>query len=195
MRSSSAKERYGHPFLRKINMVGLWWYSAPLSVGKDPTAGVTDPHAVAALKGPGVYAFEARHDSRPEGGLLYVGRVGKKSLKDADGTEPGRSLRRRIAESAERFAWSDSSGAGLYADVWDVTIRFAVISPEVVVSVESLLIRAHTPSFNAQQVRRSLNDESVASLVLMNAGEKGRLLPAVAGAYYQRTLWTAMDGG
>jgi hypothetical protein len=195
MHAAPAQERYGRPFSRTVDMVGLWWYSAPLNIGKDPTARVTGTDALAALGSPGVYAFEGKHDSRPEGGLLYIGRVGKRSYRDADGSDPSRTLRHRITESAGRFAWYDGSATGLYADVWDVTIRFAIIGPEDVARVESLLIRAHTPSFNAQQVRSPVNDESITTVVLMNAGEKGRLLPAVAGAYYERPLWTRMGGG
>lgn len=186
-------EEYGRPFTRNVEMFALWWYSLPLRKLTDLSADLVDAHADEAFGGPGVYAFEGRHDSRPEGGLLYIGRVGSAGY-DVDSVDPQRTLRERVSESSARFLWKDGTGSGLFADVWDVTIRFASTDPKSIVTVESLLIRAHAPSFNAQQVRGPLCDHRAANSVIMNGGEKGRLLPAVAGAYFDKDLWAAITG-
>lgn len=186
-------DEYGRPFTRDVEMFALWWYSLPLRKFSDLSADLADVHANKAFGAPGIYAFEGRHDSRPEGGLLYIGRVGSAGY-DVDSVDPRRTLRERVSESSMRFLWKDRSGSGLFADVWDVTIRFASADPGSIVALESLLIRAHAPSFNAQLVRGPLSDHRAENSVIMNGGEKGRLLPTVAGAYFDKHLWTEITG-
>jgi hypothetical protein len=187
---------FGYDFSHNIRMVCLWWYSTPLASAQDlATAknltGDEKSDAGKALTSPGVYAFEGKHDARPEGGLLYIGRAGS-NFTDTDGTKPPRPLHERIFESANHFIWRRGRDSGLYADVWDVKIRFATVAPEIISRVEGLLIRGHAPSFNTQQVRGRVIDNDLHNVIVINAGEKGRLLPAVAGAYYHQALWDSL---
>lgn len=188
-------DRYGSASQATIDMVALWWYAVPLTPRGEYATLDTDDHAMKALTLPGIYAFEGRHDTRAEGGILYVGRVGKKRMNSMDAPAAARALRERIEESGARFVWKDGGKSGLYADVWDIVVRFAVVDPEVIERVESLLIRAHAPSFNAQQVRGPVTDPRVLTCAVMNGGAKGRLLPAVAGRYYDQDFWRRTEGG
>lgn len=189
---------------KQARMIALWWYSVPFDGEANVAGAIRDAAAMRVLGLSGVYAFEGRHDSRPEGGLLYIGRVGvRRDDSDADGFDSDRYLGQRIRESAARFAWearrpsespNEQQRSGLYGDVWDVTVRFAAVDASLVADVEALLIKAHAPSFNAQHVRGPLKDD-VLDLVVMNGGAKGRILPIVAGAYYDRRLWDRIEGG
>src|SRR5688572_24245578 len=97
---------YGRAFQSDaISMVGLWWYSMPFNSAKEPIKSTHgDKDLKSALHSPGVYAFEGKHDSRPEGGLLYIGRAGGES-EDSDGTPPGQPLGVRIRQSSSHFGW------------------------------------------------------------------------------------------
>lgn len=134
----------------------------------------------ASLERPGVYAFDGCQDGRPFGGVLYVGTAGGKGN--------GRKLRKRVRESSRKFIWGAPGERGFYSDVWNLTLRWAPVDPSLVLLVEALLIRAHAPSFNAQQVRSKAPDDAL-DLVIMNGGEKGPLLPTVCGHYYDPEVW------
>jgi hypothetical protein len=93
----------------------------------------------------------------------------------------------------ERFEGGD---AKLYSDVWDLTVRWARLDEAILGQVESVLIHAHVPPFNSQQVsenrRRSGPGDTCLDLVVMNAGRNGPLLPVMAGAYL--ASWTDSSG-
>jgi hypothetical protein len=137
-----------------------------------------------AVTGSGVYAFEGCHDSRPNGGILYVGHCKPKETIS-------QALGKRVAQSFTRFAWRIDGEVGLFADVWNLTVRWAQVDPEIVLHVESLLITAHAPSFNGQAVRSQPKNNALRMLVL-NGGAKGPLLPAVAGLYFDQPWWNAL---
>lgn len=126
---------------------------------------------------PGVYAIEGCHDSQPLGGILYVGKT-----KRDGGPRPSDSLR-------SKCFWSDGGASGLFSDVWSVVLRHAAVQDHAMIDqVEKLLIRAHAPAFNNQDVRGALPCE-YEDIVLLNAGAKGRLLPAVVGAWFVVECW------
>jgi len=83
---------------------------------------------------------------------------------------------------------------GLYCDVWDVVLRYAVVDPKILGAVETMMIKAHAPSFNAQNVRNGyLSDAEAGHLVVMNSGSKGRLFPTVVGMYFCEDPWSTLN--
>jgi hypothetical protein len=181
--------------IEKTEAVCLWWYSLSLPDSGIMNLDTVNGNAANGLNGPGVYVFEGSHDSRPEGGIIYIGQVGR-----GEGPHPTheRDLRTRASESWKRFTWSTKTGKGrsnemgLYADVWRLTLRWAYVATDVIDDVEALLLRAHAPSFNAQEVRSELRSCRATELVVMNAGAKGRLLPVVAGKYFDEAFWNGL---
>lgn len=164
---------YGTGNDTKARFVPLWWTAEKIEKASELPSHLGERRDF-GLAGSGIYVFEGRHDSRPDGGILYVGKA--------------EVLRERIIQSFRRFAWKDIGGeAGFYADVWDITLRWTTAATAILHDVENLLIVAHSPSFNAQAVRRA--SETAFDMILLNGGEKGRLLPVVAGQYYDSRVW------
>jgi hypothetical protein len=123
----------------------------------------------------GVYAIEGCHDASPNGGILYIGRAGV--------------LRERLAKSLESV-WrvGEDGKMRLHSDVWSIVLRWAVVRSDLLESVEGLLITAHSPNFNSQSARRQA-DKQWKNMLVLNAGQKGRLLPVVYGAYLHDDFW------
>ena len=168
---------------RKFDVVPLFWRAHRLDTVSDHR------EIVASLprEKSGVYVFEGRHDGSAGRSLLYIGRSGKKS-SPPDEFDPGGSLKTRVPTSMKRISWQKRAEFYLYSDVWDVVVRVAECGGSVVERVESALIVAHAPALNAQGVRKDLAEED-GNLLVLNAGAKGLLLPAVAGAYYSGDHW------
>lgn len=130
----------------------------------------------------GLYAFEGKHDGHRNGTILYLGMTAKQ------GSE------RPTQSAAARFFRDDASGA-MYGSYWDLTLRWAVMSPEdlfpdapdreaqtaaLAKAAESLLIASMKPPLNTQEVNAWLASAAW-DLVIGNAGEKGLLLPMLHG--------------
>jgi hypothetical protein len=131
----------------------------------------------------GVYAFEAWLDSQGARSIVYVGKTDR-TVGDRL-ADPRNSLQHVGDWLGDRFV--------LWSDVVDLTVRWAAVGDESFVEpVEQVLIAAHAPAFNSQLCRPDLRRNPQAeSLVIMNVGDKGRLMPVVAGAYYSSngSLW------
>lgn len=142
-----------------------------------------EPDVIPAIEGAGVYAFEGRQDAHPERGILYIGQS-----QGAGEVSSGTPLRTRVVQSVGKFVAARVERR-LFADCHDVVLRWARIDGGTVEidEVESLLIRAHCPPFNAQEVRTPYRGPC--DVVVMNAGVKGRLLPVVAAAYHADAPW------
>lgn len=127
---------------------------------------------------PGVYAIEGCHDAHPYPSVLYVGKT-----EQLDGERAVDSMR------AKCF-WQKDGESGIYSAVWGLTLRWAPIAADEmdVRDIEMLLIRAHAPAWNNQNVIGAL-DWRFEDLVVLNGGGKGRLLPAVAGIYFVPGAW------
>lgn len=169
--------RFGEAVDQSMRTVALHWSAHPFETSQQIAKALK-----AAKRCAGLYSFEGKHDAHRGGGVLYMGK--------------SKELAGRVPKSAERFSWKhgsskDAGDQRLFSDVWDVTLRLAeVASPEtkpgeedILNDLETLLIESHSPPFNAQNVRTGL-DGDFANLLILNAGAKGFLLPAVCGAYY-----------
>jgi hypothetical protein len=156
----------------QARFVALWWDERPIPQQHEMRLGTILGDLPDSS---GVYAITGRHDAHSGGGVLYIGQASR--------------LRTRVLRSAEcrLLEINDNDEVRMCADVWDLTIRWARLSDELLDSVERLLIMSHMPPFNSQQVsdsvRREGPRESEVDLVVMNAGRKGPLLPIVAGQY------------
>jgi len=175
-------ETYGCAKPMPLRVVPLWWNAIRLS--DDPLSPqlqhLPEKTKTSLLKA-GLYVFEGCHDSRPDGGILYIGQVGAASERD---------LTKRVVESSKRVIWKSGDESGFFADVWGITLRWASIEDQSIIKqIESLLIAAHAPSFNAQKVRSGIATEAH-DLLVMNGGAKGRLMPVLCGHYYNTSLWT-----
>ena len=85
--------------------------------------------------------------------------------------------------------WSDGGASELCSDVWNIVLRHAAVEDDTLIDqIEKLLIRAHAPAFNSQDVRGALSRE-YEDIVLLNAGAKGRLLPTAVGAWFVVECW------
>jgi hypothetical protein len=121
----------------------------------------------------GVYAITGRHDAHSGPAVLYIGEA-----------DQGKGLRRRIPESvSDHLSEKHPGGETLFSDVWDLTIRWARVDDDLVLTTQSLLVISHSPPFNSQSVRRRPPTADELPYIVMNAGRKGPLLPIVAGAY------------
>ncbi len=148
-----------------------------------PVENLRDRCGDAELRFPGLYCFEGRHDAHGGGAVLYIGEAGHN-----DGSL--RTIGQRANESLSKFSW-DKTGRQLFSDVWDVTFRWAAINDAtrpILLDAERLLLVAHAPPFNNESVRAQIA-ESLHNLLILNAGQKGRLLPTVAGAEYCSACW------
>lgn len=133
----------------------------------------------------GLYAFDGRHDAHANGCILYLGESGHRD-------DSARTIGQRAFESFKRFAW-DTNKASLFSDVWDVTLRWASIDASEDVRVaEQVLIAAHAPPFNNHHVRQGLPPDHH-DFIVLNAGQKGRLLPVVVGAHYCAECWSGAE--
>jgi hypothetical protein len=155
--------------------VALWWDSRPIPPQHDLRLG----DLLRGLPGaPGLYAITGRHDAHAGGGMLYIGQA--------------TTLAARVLQSAEGHLLEIHHGKDvrMYADVWDLTVRWARLDAHLLDAVERLLIMSHVPPFNAQLVSQQIRCEgppdAERDLVVMSAGRKGPLLPIVAGAYQSR---------
>ncbi len=162
------KLRYGNTAINeygkapKARFVTLWWESKKIEQFAD-LKGLNQASCV--------YAIEGCHDAHPLPSVLYVGKTETKNG-------------RRIVDSAgAKCFWRDGGDAGMYAAVWNVVVRFALVNESLVDPVERVLIKAHVPPWNGQHVLGAL-DNGFDDLVVVNAGEKGRLLPCIAGVYF-----------
>jgi hypothetical protein len=180
---------YGSESGANCRRVALWWRSA--TIHDDPSG----EELQRVEPGPGVYAIEGFHDGGMGPGILYIGSSGVRSAN--------RTLLERLGESMNRVWWKENNRYHLFSDVWNVRVRWATIKPEagedqktatdanlLIDQVEKLLIVAHAPPFNSQGVRTATFDE-LGSLMVLNGGQKGPLLPVIYGSYYCPDEWPA----
>ncbi len=162
-----------------MTVVALEWHGHSLQRSGDP--GEFRDFVTNTAKG--VYAFEAWLDSQGARSIVYVGKTDR-TVRDR--WSDARSSLKLVGDwLGERFVpWSD---------VVDLALRWAAVRDERYVDpVERILIAAHAPAFNKQLCRPDLRRNPEAeSLIVMNVGDKGRLMPVVAGAYYSTSgiLW------
>jgi hypothetical protein len=121
---------------------------------------------------PGLYAITGRHDVHAGGGVLYIGQAERLDQRVLASSEA--HLFETHEEQVERYL-------RMTADVWELTVRWARLSANLLYAVERLLI-------SGARTKGPLEDEK--DLVVMSAGRKGPLLPIVAGAY--QCSWTDM---
>lgn len=161
---------FGKTIQDRCRIVTLRWHAARV----DPS----NPSFVDQLSAsPGLYAIEGCHDSVPISSVLYIGQTGRQAI------------RKRAKQSLEARVWWRNTRQGalrLYSDVWDLTLRWAELEKTAIGQVERLLISAHSPPFNSQHARSSVT-KAHGDLVIVNTGEKGRLMPTVFGGYFVAT--------
>lgn len=151
----------------RFRVVALRWHAAQVDPSDDGLLG-------RLAKGPGLYAIEGYHDSVPTPAVLYIGKADRQAIR----ARAPRSLRDRVWWKNDKI-----KATRLYSDVWDVTLRWAELKREAIPQVERLLISAHSPPFNSQLARRDL-PATHGDLIVVNTGEKGRLMPTVFGGYF-----------
>lgn len=110
-----------------------------------------------------------RHDSNPVGGVLYVGQADDLSV-------------RMSVSIHECLSETHANGQKMMcSDVWDLTVRWARLSGNLLDEVERLLIMSHAPPFNSQGVRRGESKANEFDLVVMNAGRRGAAVSDCGG--------------
>lgn len=167
--------KYGEPVPARAEYLALNWRAR--RVEPDERGHVDVERLFSGIEGKGVYCFEGRHDAHPQGAVLYLGQA----ARDCDAP-----LRGRMRQSFGLFQERDI----LYSDIQDLVVRWAVVAPDAetyIDDIESVLIVAHAPPFNAQEVRRWYTGRP--GLVVLNAGAKGRLHPVVAAIYHCEQGW------
>lgn len=167
------------------HVVALWWQSVKINEPADIKKAAKLANAAQTGPTTGLYAFEGRRDGMAAPGILYIGQSG---ADDEDG-DPGQPLGARLTQSFAKLSYKARGRSYLFSDVWDVTVRFAHLARQHVRLIESLLVHAHAPPFNAQHVRRALNPAQ--DYLVLNAGDKGGLLPMAASIYYRADCWPA----
>jgi len=166
---------FGRGVSRSSTVVALEWQRAPIDWHDAIGSLLKDVPSDRS----GVYAIEGSQDACTASHILYIGAAGVGQSE--------RSLRARISESLRRFVRETglSSEPIEWSDTWNLVLRWAPLENDLVTPVERLLIRAHLPQGNSQEiVNRSLTIDH--ELVVLNAGRKGPLLPVVASYYF----WT-----
>lgn len=164
---------FGRGVSRTATVVALEWHRAPIDWHDAIGSLLKDVPSDRS----GVYAIEGCQDACSTSHILYIGAAGV--------GESERSLRGRVAESLKRFVRETrvSSEPVEWSDTWNLVLRWAPLENNLVTPVERLLIRAHMPQGNSQEiVNRSLTMDH--ELVVLNAGRKGPLLPVVASYYF-----------
>lgn len=158
---------FGKTVEDRCRIVTLRWHAARV----DPS----NPSFVAQLAAsPGLYSIEGCHDSIPFPAVLYIGQAADQAIQE------------RAQQSLDARVWWKNTkldSMRLYSDVWDVTLRWAELEKSAIGQVERLLISAHSPPFNSQHARSEVTDEH-GDLLIVNTGEKGRLMPTVFGGYF-----------
>jgi hypothetical protein len=158
----------GHAVPFQGRVVALWWDARSVPERDN----VEFRRELAGVpKGPGVYAVTGHHDAGASPGVLYIGK------SDDLATRMPASAQEQLSEEHADGQWL------LCSDVWELTVRWARVSEEVLEQVERLLILSHSPIFNSQGVRRGEPRPEEYDLIVLNAGRKGPLCPIVAGAY------------
>lgn len=167
--------KYGAAVDGQMQVVALDWKARCVRVD---ASGLVEGEAAlfADLPTVGLYAFQGSHDSQSGAAVLYIGRAGLKS----------QSLGERARQSFDRFR--DRTERQLYSDCAEIVFHWAEFTNrDLLKHVEGLLIRAHCPAFNNQEVRSWYAGPR--ELLVVNAGRKGRLLPAVAAMYHSAEGW------
>ena len=162
---------------KKIELVALRWSGFPLRQTMDGKVSELPGGEISK----GVYAIEGCHDAHVHHTVLYIGSSPKQVLSD------------RLLQSVDDLFFDKSAdrrkGTSVrpYADVWNLTLRWAPVHEESLVEpIERLLIIAHSPPFNSKHVRRRWAQGREIGLLVLNTGFKGRLMPAVSGHYHAR---------
>lgn len=174
MSDTTVTPRWGEAASHSVKLLRLFWHAAPIPRGFDLDA------LKERMQGPGVYAFEGCHDGHPLGAILYIGQSGKSGSNE--------TIARRLRGSLHHVGFNPSGeaeGWRPWAECWQLVLRWAFVDPARVTEVESLLIRAHCPPFNSQELRGTRDGD----LVLLNCEEKGRFLPVVASHYFHSAGW------
>jgi len=170
--------RWGEPTAANVTLVRLRWRSVQVTHGFDLKT------LAGKLLRSGVYVYEGCHDAHPARTILYIGEAGAGS---SSGT-----LASRLPSSLSQLGRMGSEGAWCpWAECWDLVLRWSYVERKSVREVERLLIRAHCPVYNKQLVRGA----NGGNLVVINAEDKGRLMPVVASHYFHSTGWPAQADG
>lgn len=178
--------QWGRAVPAVMRCVALEWHSVPIHTVDGAVSHAEMLESVGEHCG--VYAFEGKHDAFPGGAILYVGLARGKGTSDRNAP-----LRKRIPDTFKRFAYRDTPRGQqrAFADCWDLVFHWAKADPGLIDDVESVLIRAHAPPFNAQEVRGELD---FTDLVVLNAGAKGRLIPVVSSLWHASDAWPESAG-
>jgi len=166
----------GRAVRSRARFVALWWDARSI-----PENDKVDFRKLEGVpKASGIYAVTGRHDAGSGPRVLYIGTA--------------KNLFQRMPRSAyTNLSETHAKGQRLLrSDVWDLTIRWARLSPGLLRQVERLLIMSHSPPFNSQSVLLSEPTKKERDLVIMNAGRRGPLFPIVAGAY--QATWRDRHG-
>ncbi len=160
--------KYGNVTSLQMDVVSLNWRHIPLKEDDLPTD---------LPKSSGLYALQGCHDSTPSFGVLYLGQA--------------QFLADRVPQSlCERLFWKQKGRVELYSDVWQASLFIAALEPKLLTRVEAALIAAHAPPFNNIGVRSASSvADDLKTLLVLNGGRKGALLPAVYGGYYVDEMW------
>ena len=109
--------------------------------------------------------------------ILYIGESTKQALRERVPGSLGRVLR-GVVPSSQPSVW---------ADTWNLTLRWAVLDYTWIGAAEKLLIRAHLPQLNSQEIAaRSLLPKEH-EMVIVNCGRIRIFLPVVASYYFWNT--------
>ncbi|AUX42246.1 uncharacterized protein SOCE26_036750 [Sorangium cellulosum] len=183
---------YGQGRSHDLLVSPLHWFSMPVPLDGNLMQHALDEGSRTAIGGAGVYCIEGRQDARPEGGILYIGLAnGRREDGELESGTPGQPVHERASQSLAKVRWSAGGVRGFFADVWDLKLRWASVDVADVAEVEQNLIHAHAPSFNRQHVRSELNLQK--GRVILNAGDKGRLLPVVCSLYFDGPFWRNIE--
>lgn len=158
-------------------LVTLWWDARAIRERDDVDV---RSELLGVPQEAGVYAVTGRHDAFSGHGVLYVGQAIDLAT-------------RMPASIYECLSEVHANGQRLLcSDVWDLTARWARVSPALLGGVERLLILSHSPPFNSKGVRRGSSLPEDYDLIVMSGGRKGPLFPIVSGAY--QTEWRNRSG-
>lgn len=170
--------RLGSSVSVQARFITLWWDARAIPDQHDAisTTLISDLPDVS-----GIYAVTGRHDAQGGESVLYIGQA--TSLVGRIGTSMRETLTELHANDQRTF----------FSDIWNLTIRWARLDPNLLDSTERILIMSHSPPFNSQLVRRQGTRADEHDIVVMNAGRKGPLAPVAAGAY-QSAGWRNLNG-
>jgi len=130
--------------------------------------------------GPGIYAVYADHTVYGRNVLIYIGRT-------------KRDIKKRIGEHGDFIDTNLMNFEYYFGEILNRDDVNKENLESAVIEIETLLINAHCPAYNANAIKGIINTKEYYKTVVLNWDDRGAILPEVSGLRYSSYYWDDWD--